>query len=402
MQNLLTTKLLEKSTIKKINSTEMKNIYFSGLAALLLLAACSGSNSALDEKKAQLSELEKSAEELNGQINILRAEIAALDTAAVNTNNGILVELTTLKPSQFRHFFTINGIVEADKNLAISTEAPGKIEKVLVEEGQNVSAGTVLATLNTQTLQSNLQEIKKNLAFATTVFERQKRLWDQKIGSEFQYLEAKNRKETLEQSQKTIESQIAISTLRAPEDGVVDKIYFKEGEYLAPGMALMQLVNLNNLKITSDISEMYLKTVKKGDLVEVSFPVLGMEKMMLPIKRTANIIEPRNRTFQIELEVKNTDKILKPNLVSVLTLMDFQKDSSIVIPSNIISQDSKGEFIFIAANESGKLVAKKTYIKTAKTSNNETLVSEGLKFGDQIISSGYNQVSNNAAIKLKQ
>lgn len=379
----------------------MKNIYYNGLAAILLLAACSGANNGLDEKKAQLAELEKSADALAVQINTLKEEIAVLDTTTSNTNNGILVELTTLKPSMFRHYFTVNGIVEADKNLAISTEAPGKIEKVLVEEGQSVSAGTVLASLNTQTLQSNLQEVKKNLAFATTVFERQKRLWDQKIGSEFQYLEAKNRKETLEQSQKTLESQIAMSTLRAPEDGVVDKIYFKEGEYLAPGMALMQLVNLNNLKITSDISEMYLKTVKKGDVVEVSFPVLGMDKMMLPIKRTANIIEPRNRTFQIEIEVKNTDKVLKPNLVSVLTLMDFQKDSSIVVPSNVISQDSKGEFIYVAANESGKMIAKKTYIKTAKTSNNETLVAEGLKFDDQIITSGYNQVSNGAAIKLK-
>jgi RND family efflux transporter MFP subunit len=376
----------------------MKNVFFFGSIIMLLNFSCSNPSN-LEAKKAELEQLKSDLNTLQTSIINLEKEIALLDTT-VQASSGILVSVDTLKPKKFEHYFTVNGTIEADKNISVTTEYPGQIKMISVKEGQSVSKGQTLAVINAASIQSQLEEVKKNYAFANTLYEKQKKLWEQKIGSEIQYLEAKNRKETLEQTIQTLKAQIDLAVISAPEAGIVDKIYLKEGEFLAPGMPLFQIVDLNKVKLVSDVSEIYLPYINAGDTAIISFPILANKSFRASINRTGNIIEPRNRTFKVEIQIDNNDKTLKPNVVGNLRLRDYVRDSSIVVPASVISLDSKGQFVYIADKKDAKNIAKKVYIKTGKSENSNTLVESGLNVGDKIIVGGYNQVSNGAEIKF--
>jgi RND family efflux transporter MFP subunit len=373
------------------------------LTIILFLASCGNNkNDDLENKKSQLAKYQSEFNDLKLKIATLEKEIAALDTSSNKQEEGVLVETKLIQPEKFEHFFEISGTVATDENISLSAEAAGQIKTIFVKEGQKVSAGQTLVKLNTATIESSIEEVKTALELATTVYERQKKLWEQKIGSEIQYLQAKNNKESLEQKLKTLQTQLALSIIKAPIEGIVDEIYRKEGEMVMPGTPVLQLVNLNNMKMIADVSEIYVKSVKKGDTAIAYFPSLGIENIKAVINRTSNVINLKNRTFKVEVSLPNKDQVLKPNAIGMLRIKDFEADSSFVVPSNIISRDSKGEYLYILKEEGGKKVARKTYVNTGKSSGGKTIIIDGITLNDKVIIAGYNEVSDGAIVKIKQ
>jgi membrane fusion protein, multidrug efflux system len=382
-----------------INNT-MKR--FTAISAIVFIAACGNTESSnLDKKKDDLAKYQSELNELKGKIALLEKEIATLDTSASFNTTGILVETKLMQPEKFEHYFEVSGTVTTDDNITLSAEAPGQIKTVLVKEGQKVSAGQVLVKLNTATIESGIEEVKTALELATTVYERQKKLWDQKIGSEMQYLQAKNNKESLEKKMTTLQTQLAMSIVKAPGEGIVDEIYRKEGEMVAPGIPMVQFVNLNNMKMLADVSEMYIKAVKPGDKASVSFLALGIENIDAEINRISQVINLKNRTFKVEVSLPNKDQVLKPNAIGMLRIKDFEADSAFIVPSMIIGMDSKGEYLYTQKEIDGKLVSKKTYVKTGKTSGGQTMIIDGVTLNDKVITAGYNEVSDGAIIRTK-
>lgn len=374
----------------------------TALSLIVFLASCgTNTNGDLEKKKSELAKYHSQLNDLKTKIANLEKEIAALDTNATKSDIGILVETKLIQPEKFEHFFEVSGTVTTDENVTLSAEAAGQIKSILVKEGQKVSAGQVLVKLNTATIESSIEEVKTALDLATTVYERQKRLWDQKIGSEIQYLQAKNNKESLEQKLKTLQTQLALSIVKAPGDGIVDEIFRKEGEMVMPGTPLIQFVNLNNMKMLADVSEMYVKSVKQGDKAIVNFPALGIENLEANINRTSNVINIKNRTFKVEVGLPNKDQILKPNAIGMLKIKDFEADSAFVVPTMILGKDSKGDYLYTTVEKEGKKVARKTYVKTGKTSGGQTMIIEGLNPNDKVITAGYNEVSDGAIIRTK-
>ncbi|NJK86766.1 MAG: efflux RND transporter periplasmic adaptor subunit, partial [Bacteroidales bacterium] len=199
------------------------------------------------------------------------AELQKQVSDSAEMGSVVAVEVKNIQPEVFKHYITVFGNVEADKYAKISPEMNGQIDQILVEEGQRVNKGQLLVSLNTSAIQSSINEVKTSLELATTTFEKQKSLWEQGIGSEMQYLQAKTAKEATEARLNMLEAQMRMSQIRAPFDGLVDKIYMKVGELAAPGMPVIEFVNLSKLTIKADVSEAFIGNVRAGEEVELTF-----------------------------------------------------------------------------------------------------------------------------------
>ena len=369
-------------------------------AALFALASCGG-KATLEDKKAELDAKKIELAHLQNEIEKLEQTILAEDPAhGVKDDVGILVAVKKIAPEEFEHHFEVNGSLEAVEQANISPEQGGQIKQVLVKEGDRVAAGTVLAKLNTSVIQSNLEEIDNGIELAQSVYDRQARLWEQKIGSEIQYLEAKNRLENLQKKRGTVLAQMAMSTIKAPFTGVVDRIFQKEGELAAPGQPVLTLVNMNEMKVKADVSENYVQAVKKDAVVDVNFPSFGMSTTA-KIAQVSNIINPSNRTFSVEVRVPNANGILKPNGIATLKIKDFEVSDALVVPAISIGNDAKGAFLFVIKEEDGKPKAVKKYVKTGRTSAGQTRVLEGLTNGDRVVVEGYNEVASGDVVKIQ-
>ncbi|MFH2143476.1 MAG: efflux RND transporter periplasmic adaptor subunit [Bacteroidota bacterium] len=315
-------------------------------------------------------------------------------------NYATSVRIKTIGYELFDHYIEVTGSVEAINDAFISPQMNGQIKKIYVNEGDYVKQGQILAILNTEVTQKSIEEIKTGLELATTTFEKQKELWDQGIGSELQFLQTKNQKEQLEKRLETLEAQLRMSTISAPFDGIVDNIMQKEGELGVPGMQMIQLINLSRLKINADVSETYLSKINKGDTVKVEFPAYPEIQLYVPVNRTGNVVKQGNRTFEIELKLNNIENKLKPNIISVLHIKDYTQDSAFVVPSIIVKNDLKGNFLFIVEQNDSTATAKKVYVKTGKSYKDKTEITEGLVFNNKVITAGYNIVSNGSEIEI--
>lgn len=369
-------------------------------AALLALASCGGEKT-LEERKADLEAKKMELAKLQNEISKMETELLAEDpTLGQKEEIGILVEVKKVAPEEFEHHFEVNGSLEAVEQANISPEQGGQIKQILVKEGDRVAAGTTLATLNVSVFQTNLQEIDNGIELAQTVYDRQARLWEQKIGSEIQYLEAKNRLESLQKKRETLVAQMAMSTVKAPFAGVVDRIWQKEGELAAPGQPLLTLVNMSEMKVKADVSENYVQAVKENAEVEVDFPSFGISTTAA-IRQVSNIINPSNRTFSVEVRVPNKDGSLKPNGIATLKIKDFEVADALVVPAIAIGKDAKGAFLFVINEEDGAKKAVKKYVTTGRTSGGQTRVTEGLNSGDRVVIEGYNEVANGDLVRIQ-
>jgi len=370
------------------------NRLFAGLL-ILVLVSCSGSpDNSPEAKRKQLTVYKQELNDLENKISQLETE---LDSA--RKVEYVSVKTLDVVPRRFEHFIEIIGNVEADQEVNVSPESSGKIMDILVREGQQVAKGTVLATLNTDMLNQSMEETRISLDLATTTFQRQKNLWDQKIGSELQFLQAKSNKESLERRLESLQAQKEMTVIKSPVDGVVDVIYQKNGEIGNPQVPFAKVVNIKRLKIYSDISETYLSMIGKGDPVNISFPAIS-KKIKAPITQIGNYIDPNNRTFRVRIDLRNPDGMIKPNMVAVLEICDYASDSAIIVPALIVKQDFRGSYTYVVNGSDSIQRALKVYVKTGVTNNNMTEISEGLEPGMKVISEGFDQVVDGSAVKI--
>lgn len=351
----------------------MKN---KGLLLILIIALAGCQNAKIPENK----ETEKKVLENNGSANLP-------------------VKVKVIKPEIFTHFITVSGTVEAEKDALISPETNGKVDKILVTEGTFAGKGQLLILLDTRVLESNINEVKVSLKLANDTYKKQKELWNQKIGSEMQYLQAKNQKETLEGRLKTLKAQLDMAHIRAPFSGIVDEIDIKTGELASPGKPVLHLVNLSRLKIYADVSEAYLSSIHEGEKVELSFPAFPNYKREATIYRTGKIINNKSRTFRIEIKLDNPDQKILPNLISRIKIADYQNNSAFVVPTSVIKQDFNGWFLYKTKNNGTGKVATKVYVKPGISSENNTEILKGLLKGEEVIVEGFNQVAEGREIK---
>lgn len=369
----------------------------------LLLAACGGV--ADEEMSSDLSQLKENKALLEEEYQALRSEIKAIDKeiARLDGNAGKKLAIVSTIPTEvktFTHYFEVHGSVEADKNVSLYPETPGTIKRIKVSEGDRVKKGQLIAELDTEVIENNISEVQTSLELATTVFERQSRLWAQKIGSEIQFLEAKNNKQSLENRLKTLRSQLDLSIIRAPFAGVIDEIFPKEGEIASPQAPLARLINLDQVYVKSDVSEAYLSKIKKGNTIELNFPSLEKE-IVSEISLVGQYINPENRTFKIQVAIDNYDHAVKPNLLAVLKIKDYEKENAIVIPSNIIQQDASGnDYVYVIDRSTGEDMIQKVVIEKGYSYRNRTVVLKGLKPNSELVLKGARSVQDGERVKI--
>ena len=335
-----------------------------------------------------------------------QSDDAALKTT--NSNNpgtretvkGVKVEVKKIIPKEFNHYIEINGSIKAEKEAFISAEITGQIKQLHVDEGSRVKKGQLLISLSTSMTESNIEEVKTSLILARETYQKQKELWDQNIGTEMQYLQARNNMESLEKRLETLETQLEMSYIRAPFDGVVDALYVQQGELASIGRNLLHLVNLSKLKVYGDVAETYLPYVKEGEMAELRFPVYPDYELNAPIFRTSRVINEKSRTFTIEIKLNNRENLLRPNLITQIKLNDFSAQDALVVPSYVIKQDFTGWFLYLAEKNGDSYVARKTYVKPGNSYQNETMILDGMSPDDEVIIVGYKKVSGGSEIVI--
>ena len=354
----------------------------------------------LEQIRAKKTEIEKSVREINIQLDSLNAAISKLDTV----KKLPLVTTFIAKESVFNHYLELQGNVTTKQNVLVYPEMPGIIESITVKEGQSVKKGQVLAKIDDGGLSQQLAQVKTQLALSKTSFERQKRLWDQKIGSEMQFLQAKASYESQTKVVEQIKSQVSKAVITAPFSGVIDDVFKERGTVVSPGMGseLFRIINLTNMYIEAEVPESYIKNVTKGKRTEVYFPVLG-KTIETNIRQVGNFINPNNRSFKVEIGVPNKNGNIKPNLTAKIKLNDYTSNKAFLIPQSIISENAEGQqYVYIVknSNNNNEGIADRVIIETGKTQGDVIEVVSGVIKGDQIIKEGARSVRNGQTVKI--
>ncbi len=372
----------------------MKKILMTLMAVIIMIACTAPKGGDEVAKRQQLQQYKQQRHDLDEKIETLEADLQGMEKVEV-----VNVKVQELQAQTFEHFIEVNGKVEAELNLDVSPESSGVITDVFVTEGQQVPKGFVMGKLSTDVLQRSMEELEIQLELASTNYQRQQNLWDQNIGSEMQLLQAKSSKEGLEKRIESIKTQIEMSEIKSPINGVVDVVYQKRGNIASPQIPFAKVVNISQIKIYADISESYLTKIKKGDKVTVYFPALNQETEAT-IQQIGNTIDPNNRTFRVRINMGNPGNLIKPNLISIVKIRDYRAEDAIVVPTLFIKEDFTGDYTYIVDNANGKTIAKRVYVTPGVTHNNTTEVIDGLEQGMKIISEGYDQIANGTVIRF--
>lgn len=385
----------------------MKKFVF-GVAAFVLISCGNSEDKSVNEvietndlaqiksKKLELSDRQR---ELTTQIDLLDAAISKLDPE----KNIPLVTTKRVADTSFRHFTEVQGDVATKENILIYPEFSGLLREVYVKEGQKVNKGAILARIDDGGLSSQLAQIEAQAALAKTTFERQKRLWEQNIGSEIQFLEAQTNYAAAQNSVNQVKTQMGKTVVRAPFSGVIDQVISEQGVVVSPGQnALFRLVNLDNMYVEASVPENYLGKIKTGTAVVVEIAALGQEFKGV-VRQVGNFINPDNRSFQIEVALPNKEGQIKPNLIATVRLNDYTSENAIIIPENTIQQNSKGQtlvYIFQKSTDSTG-VAKRVIVETGYSYKQDIEVLSGLEPGDLIIVEGGRNLRDEQKVKLK-
>lgn len=356
-----------------------------------------GDLTAIRTKRSEISTQQKA---LDQQLKLLDSTIASLDT----DENLPLVTTLVARKENFNHFLELQGDVMTKQNVLIYPEMAGTLVKVYVKEGQKVQKGQLLAVIDDGGMGSQLEQLKTQAALAKTTFERQNRLWDQKIGSEIQYLQAKTNYEASENAVNQAQSQLGKSTIRAPFSGILDDIIKEQGTVVSPGPGseIFRIINLSDMYIEVEVPERYLGSVKNGKEVQVYFPIIH-DSLVTKVRTTGNFINPNNRSFSIEIPVTNKNPNIKPNLTAKVRINDYANEDAILIPLSIISENSEGDqYVYTATQteDSNTAVAKRIIITTGQSQGSLIEVLEGISDGDQIIREGARSVKDGQKVEI--
>lgn len=378
-----------------LNRTPMTKQIFSLLIAATLVVSCGqkDNNQTVDQLIAA-----KNNKELQARKALIQADLAKIEAALATLNvrkEEALVSVATLKDTVFNHYLDIQGSVNTKENILIQPEMPGTLVALNVKAGQRVSKGQLLARVDDGGSSQQVASLETQYQLAKTTFERQKNLWSQKIGSEIQYLQAQTQMLSLQRSVAQAKAMLSKTEIRAPFSGTIDEVFVERGQVVSAGpQGLMRIVNLNNMYVSTSIPESYIGKLKVGTQVDVFLTSLN-KNYKGKVRQIGNFINPNNRSFGIEVSIPNPENLLRPNQVAKLKVIDYTVKNAIVVPSNVIQEDGKGnQFVFVATNSDGKTAtAKKAMVTIGKSSDNVTEILSGLSANDIIVIEGVNTIS---------
>jgi RND family efflux transporter MFP subunit len=340
-------------------------------------------NSPVNDLRDQKAVIEKQVDSLNHIMKQIDKELQKMDTGS----RHLLITTIQAKKNNFKHYIELQGVVKSDKNIEIRPEIGGTITRIFVKEGQRVRNGQVLIQLDDSNIEDNIAKINTQLTLAKTTFERQKRLWNQKIGSEMQFLQAKTQYESLQKNMNALMTQSGKMKIKAPFSGIIDEIFPRKGELASPQLSVIRLVNLEQVYVEADVTETYLPYIKTGNEVLIKFPSINTE-VKSKISQIGNVINPNNRSFKTKIHIKNKDRLIKPNLLADIQIVDFRKEG-IIIPSKLIQKDKEGKsFVYTVIKEDGTDKAHKAFVIITSEYNHQSLIATGIAENDILINKG--------------
>ena len=384
----------------------MKNFILN--LSIILVISCGPKNSKSTEEILATNDytlIQKRKGEIKTQINDLKFKLNRLDNVLekIDTDKNLfLVSAIKLKSKNFSHYLNFQGSLDTDQNVVIYPELPGLLKNIYVKQGEKVKKGQIIAKISDNGLTDQLEQLELQRNLAKTTFERQQKLWDQKIGSEIQYLQAKTNFKSLEKKISQMRDQEGKTRILAPFDGTIDDIIADIGSNLAPGLTpILRIINIEQMKVSAEIPEIHIPYIKQNKNVKIYVPILD-KQILGKISSVGNFINPNNRSFSIEIKLLNKSNELKPNMTVSLEINDYQNDSAILIPSKDILEDEEGNFyvykLVIDSNENYK--SNKVMIQKGKAYNNMTEIKSGLKENDLIINDGLRQVEDGQIVKV--
>jgi len=384
--------------------------FYTFLAIAFLFTSC-GENDATQNldtilKTGDVAIIKSKREEIAANQKELAAQLLLIDHKIAELQPNKKVPLTTIITAEeavFKHYIDLQGNVTTKSNLVIFPEYSGILKEVNVVVGQSVKKGQVLAKIDDGGLSQQLAQLNIQLELAETTFERQTRLWDQKIGSEMQYLQAKSSYEAQQKAIIQLEEQVAKTLVKAPFNGTIDDVMTHQGSIVSPGQSqLMRIISLKNMYIETDVPESHITTVTKNKKVVIEFPVLG-KTIDGKIRQAGSYINPANRTFRIEVAVENKDNAIKPNLTAKLKINDYTNTNAILIPQSIISENAKGQqYVYVVQNRKGtdQGTAHRVIIKTGLIQGDAIEILAGISVGDEIIKEGARSIKDAQTVKI--
>jgi len=360
----------------------MKKILY--ISAIAFLAACSKPK----DKKAELADLKKQRTELDSKIAKLETEVGGKDSLATKD-----VTVYDVKTAPFNNYIEIQGRVDAEQNVQVNPEMPGIVTAVYAKVGQNVGKGQVLAQIDDNVLRQNIAQVQTQLDLAVNLYNRQKNLWDQKIGTEVQFLNAKTQKEGLERQIKVLRTQLGMYKIKSPISGGIEQMDLKVGQAASPGMSAIRVVNANSLKAKAQVAEAYLGKVGQGDDVKVIFPDIP-DSLNTKVSFASRVVDQASRSFNIEINLPSNKKY-RANMITVLKVVDYKSPNAVTVPVNAIQNAENGKYVMAVVNEK----AQRTAIKIGKTIEGKTEILSGLKAGDKVIVTGIEDLNEGDPVK---
>ena len=387
----------------------MKKIYLI-LSCTLLLVSCDSQKEVTVESVIQSRNLEnirKKKKEVEAQQKVFAEKLFALSNAISELDTVKKLPLVTTQKSEqtvFNHYVELQGAVNTRQNVLLYPEVPGILERVPVKEGNKVKKGQLLAVIKDGGMSQQLQQLESQAALSQTVFERQERLWAQKIGSEIEFLQAKTNYTSQKNAVEQLKNQLEKTNITAPFDGTIDVVYKEEGTVVAPGQGseMFRILNLENMYIEAEVPENYVSSITKGKKVQVHFPILG-KSITSSVRQVGNFINPNNRSFKVEIDVPNPKKDIKPNLTVRLKINDYQNKNAVLLPQSIISENAQGEqyiYVVVDKQKNNEATAQKVLIKTGKTQGDIIEVLAPLTSQVEYIQEGARTVHNGQKVKI--
>ena len=378
--------------MKSINTTIL-------LLSGIFFLSCQGSSELeIDVLTAKRDSLKDAKASISTQISDLESSIATLDTSI--EKRITVVTAVDLQPTTFSHFFKVQGNVETDQNAVIVPEVQGRITSIRVKEGQRVNKGDVILTIDSKVLQNNIDETQSRYDLTEVVFKKQESLWNQQIGSEIQFLEAKNNMDATKQRLEALKAQLAMYSVKAPFAGIIDELRPKVGEMASPMSPVARIINLDEMYIKCDVSESYLSKIQEGDSVGVYFPSLE-RTLATKISRIGQYINPNNRSFVIRLNINNRDNSLKPNLLGEVRIRDFSVDSVAVLSSSLIQQLPDGsDFVYVLEKTGNSYKTVRRSVSTGMSYDVKTHVTSGLTGTESIVAEGSKAIRDGEIVLL--
>lgn len=369
-----------------------------GIAVLTVMIIVFSCNT---DKKQKINKLKQQQAALNEKINALENELNSEAKDSVNIMNFKFVGLTEVKSGNFDHYIRVQGKLDGEQNIGVFAEVPGTVSVKYADVGHRVTKGQVLAQIDDQQYRSQLEGLETQYKFAVDMYEKQKRLWDQKIGSEVQYLQSKTTKESLEMQIASLMQQIEKFRIKSPIDGTIEECNIKVGGIVTPDprMAAYRVVEFKNLKVTAEVSEAYSSRVQKGDRLTVFFPDAN-KQVDADVSFVSKYINPVNRTFLIEAKINSNSPDLKANMIAILQINDYHSDNSILVPMNVIQTDNTSSYVYIARSKDNYTAAFKQPVIIGNSYNGIAEILKGLNNGDKVVSTGFQELVDGQYIRF--